>query len=281
MTKDMGYFRYLRGNITSKIFSIRILVICLVQFLFHDSVVRSINTLSLQYDEDVSPFLFPLMCGSLVFIMIFGFCVLYLFSEVPYMNQKELYYIIRSGRFKWLFAQEITITVLAIFLIVYSFLIDIIRVFPHLSFADTWDRIEMSLAYGTLSTDEVLFEMDILQMYSPFEIMLYGSVVGFLVVNFVGHLMYTLSLVFHRLVAVLVGSILALMPIVTFNTSYIFRFVYYVSPFSWISPGYIVRSVSVPNLVYKIAACLAGAIICICVDCIVIKNRDFDWTVEE
>ncbi len=281
MTKDMGYFRYLRGNITSKIFSIRVLVICLVQFLFHDSVVRSINTLSLQYDEDVSPFLFPLMCGSLVFIMIFGFCVLYLFSEVPYMNQKELYYIIRSGRFKWLFAQEITITVLAFFLIVYSFLIDIIRLFPHLSFADTWDRIEMSLAYGTLSADEVLFEMDILQMYSPFEIMLYGSVVGFLVVNFVGHLMYTLSLVFHRLVAVLVGSILALMPIVTFNTSYIFRFVYYVSPFSWISPGYIVRSVSVPNLVYKIAACLAGAIICICVDCIVIKNRDFDWTVEE
>lgn len=281
MTKDMGYFRYLRSNITSKIFSIRVLVICLVQFLFHDSVVRSINTLSLQYDEDVSPFLFPLMCGSLVFIMIFGFCVLYLFSEVPYMNQKELYYIIRSGRFKWLFAQEITITVLAFFLIVYSFLIDIIRLFPHLSFADTWDRIEMSLAYGTLSADEVLFEMDILQMYSPFEIMLYGSVMGFLVVHFVGHLMYTLSLVFHRLVAVLVGSILALMPIVTFNTSYIFRFVYYVSPFSWISPGYIVRSVSVPNLVYKIAACLAGAIICICVDCIVIKKRDFDWTVEE
>lgn len=281
MTKNMRYFGYLRSNIASKVFSIRTLVICLVQFIFHDSVVRSISRLSSQYDEPVSPFLFPLMCGSLVFVMIFGFCVLYLFSEVPYMNRKEMYYVIRGGRYKWLFAQEITIMVLSFLLVIYSFVIDIVRLFPRLSFADTWDRIEMSLAYGTISADGVVFEMDLLQMYSPLAIMTYGLVMGFFVVDLVGHIMYTLSLVFHRLVAVVAGSVLALMPIVTFNTSYIFRFVYYISPFSWISPGYIVRSASVPDLTYKISACVLGTIVCIVVDCVAIKDRDFEWNMEE
>lgn len=281
MIKTKGSISYINNTVKMKIFSLRLLVVCLIQGIFHDSYGREISLFAKEYHECVSPFLFPLMCGNLTFIMIFGFCVLYMYSEVPFMNQKEMYCIARTGRYKWLFAQEITITLLAVFLIMYSFLIDIVRLFPRVSFADAWDRIEMSLAYGTISADGVAFEMDLLQMYSPWSMLLYGSVMGFLVVNLVGHMMYTLSLVFSRLVAVVVGSVLALMPIVTFNSSNMYAIVYYISPFSWISPGYLIRSISVPDMAYKVLFCVIGVIVCVGIDCIVMRKRDFEWNMEE
>lgn len=281
MNKIIQYGKYIRNNTISKIFSSRMLVIGLIQLFFQDTFLKTFYEYAKQYKENVYPFIFSLICGNLTFIMIFGFCVLYMYSDAPFMNQKEMYNIVRCGRYKWLFSQEIMISNLASFLVIYNYLIEVIRLFPRLSFANQWDRITMSLSYGTISADIAGFEMSVLQKYSPWMSALYGIGMGILAVNLVGHIMFTFSLLISRMTAVLVGSFFAIMPIITYNSSNIYGWVYYVSPFSWISPGYIVRSVSVPNLVYKIAACLVGAIICICVDCIVIKNRDFDWTVEE
>lgn len=203
----MGYIRYVISNVRSKVVSVRMLLVCVIQLIFHDLYVHGILQLAKQYDDKVSPVLFPLMCGGLVFIMIFAFCVMYMNSEVPFMNQKEMYCIIRTGRYKWLSAQEITITILAFCLVVFSYLIDIVRLFPRISFVDKWDRILVSLSYGMISAEGVHLEMDLLQMYSPWNLFLYGTVMGFLVVNLVGHLVYTISLRFHRAVAVVVASV--------------------------------------------------------------------------
>lgn len=281
MTKGMGFLRYIRSNLASKLFSGRMLVVCLVQFLFHDSFLQSLFGVAKKYDETVSPFLFPLQCANLTFTLIFGFCVLYMYSEVPFMNQKEMYCIARSGRYKWLFVQELTITILSFVLILFSFLIDIVRLLPRVSFEDAWGRIEHSIAYGSISADGVGFEMAVLQMYSPWRMLLFGFVMGFLVVNLVGHIMYTCSLLFHRLTAVVVGSVLALMPITTYNTSNMLWFVYYISPFSWMTPGYRIHSISIPDMAYKLTVCLAGTAVCLIIDSIVMKKRDFDWNMEE
>ena len=197
------------------------------------------------------------------------------------MNQKELYNIVRTGRYKWLVSQEISITILAVFLILYSYLIEAIRLCPRVSFSNQWDRIELSLSYGTISSDIMGFEMSVLQKYSPWMVALYGIVMGVLVVNVVGHIMYTMSLLLNRVAAVLVGSFFAVMPIISNNSSNVYGWLYYLSPFSWMTPGYIIRSVSVPDFIYKLSTCLIGTFVCIVVDFLLMKKRDFDWNMEE
>ena len=281
MNKEIRYSRYIKNNVISKVFSARMAVICLIQLIFQDMFLNSISVLAKTYSENVYPFIFSLLCGNLTFVMIFGFCVLYMYSEAPFMNQKELYNIVRTGRYKWLVSQEISITILAVFLILYSYLIEAIRLCPRVSFSNHWDRIELSLSYGTISSDIMGFEMSVLQKYSPWMVALYGIVMGVLVVNVVGHIMYTMSLLLNRVAAVLVGSFFAVMPIISNNSSNVYGWVYYLSPFSWMTPGYIIRSVSVPDFIYKLSTCLIGTFVCIVVDFLLMKKRDFDWNMEE
>ncbi len=281
MNKKTGYITYLKNNLISKLFSSRMLLVLVVQIIFHDRYLRSLRNLAVQYDEQVSPFVFPLLCGGLTFTLLFGFCVLYMFSDVPYMNRKEMYYLIRCGRRGWVCIQEITIACMSIAMIVSGFLFDMVRLFPYISFADKWDKVQLSLAYGSITATGVGSEMAILQMYSPWQLLLWGLGMGILVVNLIGRIMYTCSLLFRRLTAVIVGFILALMPIICANSSNMWSFVYYISPISWIYPGYYIHAISVPDMVYKVVVCIGGCAICTVIDNLVIQKRDFDWNMEE
>ena len=264
-----------------KLFSSRMLIAVLVLAIFHDSGIKELAEFGAEFDLGVSPFLLSFLFGKLTFCIIFGFCVMYVFSGTPYMNSRELYFIARAGRKKWCMAQQISIFLASIGFVIINFLIDIIRLFPHVSFEDNWDRISFTVAYGTMGQNTAVLDISVMDKYSPYELAIYSFVIGVLVVNLIGQLMYAVSLITNRTVAVLLGGIIAIMPIIARSTARMYSLVYFLSPISWISRTRDLWAIKLPDEKFMCIAAILVWFVCAVMSLIRVNVVEFEWREEE
>lgn len=282
MIKKVGYYvRYIFGLTRDKILSFRMLIAVLVLFVFHDNYIRELAELTSEYQVKVVPFVLSFLCNEMAFTLIFGFCVLYVFSGTPYMNSREMYFIARSGRIKWGLAQSASVFLTSVIFVVVNFIIDIIRLFPNITFENEWDKLSFTLAFGSIEPNSVGFDMNVLVDYSPYNIAIYSFCMSVLVVNMIGQLMYAVSLLANRTVAVLIGAVISIMSIVANNTANMYSAVYFLSPISWISRSKNVFALKLPDEKYMFLAAIIVWLLCIITVMFRVRTVDFDWKEEE
>lgn len=279
--KLVCYIRYVFGLTCDKILSYRMLITVLVLVMFHDFYLRGMSALAAEYEVDVVPFLMTFLCGRMIFSIIFGLCILYIFSEAPYMNRKEMYFVARTGRVKWGIAQSISIFITSVVFIAVNFLIDIIRLIPNVSFENKWDKLSFSLAFGEIGPNEAGIAINEIVRYSPYQVALYGFVMGVLVANLIGQLMYAVSILFNRVVAMFIGAVISIMSVVARNTAGQYAWVYFLSPVSWTTRGRSVFARKLPEESFMIGASLIVWLICVMVVVIKVRGVDFDWKEED
>lgn len=158
--------------------------------------------------------------SGLYFNLIFIAGAIHLYARVPFMERWQMYQVIRLGRRKWIGIQIFKIFA-ASFLYTSAVLAGgVLIMLPHLEWKADWGKL-----YHTLALTNVQDEIDLgffvsyrlINDYNPAKLMWISALVFFLVISFIGLIMFLISLCFSRAASVITATSLAIAEIAVEN----------------------------------------------------------------
>lgn len=159
----------------------------------------------IKFSQDVkypsTPWLFPFLFSNVYFIFLFMLGVVYLFSDIPFMQHFYMYQIVRTGRKKWAIGQIGSIIVQSIFLMIFNLLVSILWIVRYCEWKMEWGKLLHTAALTNASGYYgFLFEVpySAMQKYSPQELTILTLFIGTLVIAFTGIFMFAISLILNR-----------------------------------------------------------------------------------
>jgi hypothetical protein len=270
--------KYIRDMVISKLFSARMLFIIIVLFITHDVDVKVIYELAQQYDVKVVPVLLPFLLGSLEFVLVYGLCIVYFFSDVPFMNNWEMLYINRTGRKKWCACKITYIFICAVLYTVINYLIDFVRMLPHVTIGNKWDKLAYSLAYGAIDVDDgTIYSKYMVEFRTPLFCFTYTFIMSVAVVFVVAMSMFAISLMINREVAVLLGCVIAFMPVVVKNSRILLKYIYFVSPLNWLTEIRDSIAILIPTELYMALFLGVLLIVDVAIIFVFVRKKDYVW----
>ena len=230
----MGGLEYIKKICSVRFFSAVVLMAALVC-----AIASGIDRLMIDTGEWVTPWMAPHFFDNKFFVTFYGFIVCYLFSDVPFMNRSELYFVMRKGRRVWCMEKVFAIVMQAFSFGALTMLASVLVFVPRLRFETEWGKIIHTLAYsGNLLEYNIIGNPSpvILSKYTPLQAMLVCFVLVGLVSSMIGLLMFAISLYGSRMAAVSVCVILTAFNLAEgmFITS---SWLPYVTPFNWCRMG--------------------------------------------
>ena len=156
---------------------------------------------------------------SVSFVESFLFAAVYgwdriLFSDVPFMQNKNMYQVIRTGRMRWAAGQISVIFAQAFLLMAVNALFPMLLLAGSCEYTLEWGKLYHTLALtGGSEAYRLLFAFsyEAMQRFSPLELLGLTVLIGTLVIAFVGLLMFAVSLYINRSVAVTLAFLMVVM----------------------------------------------------------------------
>lgn len=224
------FLNYVR-NLGSRMRCFRFTTFIIMIFFFMDLYLRTFREEVMILGQKCNVAILPFLQTSDYYMKIVFLAVVYFYSNVPFMEKKELFYISRLGKERW-GRRNIFYIIGSSLVIGVSFLvISIIEILSvvHLSFS--WDSV-----YKTLSLtggQNLGFEIPyyIMKEYSPFTIMMITLLLDLIVVMLIGMIMYAISLYGKRILSSIVAIIIVFLPSVD---AWLGGMLVYYSPVSWL-----------------------------------------------
>ena len=274
--------RYIFNLTLQKIFSIRMLIVLIILYIFRDVyIIRDLRQLCVDYDCSVVPMFMPFLVNCFDFIFVFGFCVIYLFSDIPFMNRWEMYYINRMGRTLWVICKNISLFCVSAIFMGINYLMDLVMMVPYIDIGNAWDRLTVSLANGALFSDRNIFSAKITNFFSPFEIGIHSYIFGTFILFMIVNIMFAISITINREIAILIGGIIAAMPVAAYNSKLILPHIYFFSPLNWISVIDSRLAYYLPDEKFIISVVILCLLITMFLLVFKINNKDFIWNKED
>lgn len=286
MNKGISRARYIGQVFMQDFFRTKLAVLMILQFFVLHIVLSPIRRFTEIANYSISPWVIPFVFLSPYFQFLFMACVIYYYSNVPFMQRSQMYQIIRSGKRKWALGKIVGIILGGFGLAIMEGLLSLLPLIGRLQFESNWGKVIYSLAMTNAAEEykiPLYFPYEFLSSYSPLKAMLIFILVSGLVISFIGITMFAVSTLFSRLAAIVTAMILIILPVVEINLGRMYEWLIYVSPVSWMNMIKIgVRSGGkLPMLNYIIPVLLIMIIILNLVIIWRIKTIDFQWNKEE
>lgn len=248
-------FRNHMENLVNRIRCFRFITFVIMLFFFMDMYLNpfrgNIRIMGQRGNIAVLPFLQT----SDYFMKVLFLSVVYFYSNVPFMEKEELFYLNRLGKSLWGRRNIIYIAGSSIVLTVCLLTLSVLDVVSVGKLSLSWGSVykTLSLTGGMNLSFEIPYP--IIKAYSP--LLLLGLVLclDLLVIFFIGMFMYTVSLFGHRVVACIIAIVLVILPSID---AWLGGRLVYFSPVSWLDCsnwriGYDNRK---PDLPYMLVAIL-------------------------
>ncbi|WP_142413835.1 hypothetical protein [Hathewaya massiliensis] len=286
MNKGISRTKYIGQVFMQDFFRTKLVVLMILQFFVLHIVLSPIRKFTQTANYPISPWVIPIVFINLYFHFLFMACVIYHYSNVPFMQRSQMYQIIRSGKRKWALGKIVGIILGGFGLAIMESLLSLLPLIGRLRFETNWGKVIYSLAMTNAAEEYKIpfyFPYELLNSYSPLKAMLIFILVSGLVISFIGVTMFAVSILFSRLAAIVTAMILIILPFVEMNLKRMYDWLIYVSPVSWMNMTKIgVRSEGkLPTLSYIIPVLLTMIIILSLVIIWRIKTIDFQWNKEE
>jgi len=284
-----GYFRLLRQMFTERVFSPRTYVVAVLQGVMLHLYTRPVVEFSKDMGYAAAPWVYPFILSNIFFLLLFMIGIIYCFSDVPFMQYKNMYQVIRTGRRRWAAGQIGVILAQSFLIMAVNVFFSMVLLSGTCEFTLDWGKLYHTLAL-TGSPEEYrflfAFSYETMQMFTPFELIALTVVIGTLEIGFMGLFMFAVSIYIGRSAAVTAAFVMVLLIYLVENIHPLLRekmamFV----PVNWMRVTQIgVKlhdSFIQPPVFYMLMALAAGIAVCAVLILIKIRKMEFQWYKEE
>lgn len=290
MSKLLNYVKYNLYSLQDKVFSSRtvttIVLLFLCNFIFSIPILKFAD--SIGYKTNVT--LLPFFLSSLNYMCAFVPIVIYYFSGVPFLKYSEMYCIVREGKTRWAVKQIVHIVIMSF---IFMFLLEVTSILPFIfrgDFSNEWNEVVMTLSltdkWSEFGTVEFLNQ--ITNRYTPYEAMITIYFLVSLTVSFLGIFMFTISLLFSRIIAMCTGFVFEVLVITAFNARIYDNYFIYMSPFSWTDLTIFEKEYNgyeypngTPSMEWCVVALLIAIAVMIVVNIIRVNHMNFNYVEED
>lgn len=209
--KEMHYFFQVSAL---KIRNVKFAAFVLIMFMAVYYYVPEIVEVSADLEYPVTWCIFPFLFNSNVFISLFWFGIIYINTDIPFMQYSNMYQVIRTGRRKWMLGNIIGIFFRSFAAVVVVAFCSILPLLSHMEVRNDWGKLLKTYAMTNMeATYKLSYEIpyEILGSCTPVQMMLLMILLLTLIAMFLGILMLTFSLYGNRRLAVAVDVLLVLM----------------------------------------------------------------------
>ena len=283
------YARFFRQTLAERIFSFRTYSVAFLQgcilYLYMRPVVRASKDL----DCGAAPWAFPFLLSNIFFLLLFMVGIIYYFSDVPFMQYKNMYQVIRTGRMRWAAGQIGAIFAQAFLLMAANVVFSMLLLTGSCEYTLGWGKLYHTLALtGGSESYQFLFffSYETMQLFTPLELLGLTVLLGTLVIAFIGLFMFVVSLYISRSVAVTAAFLMVTMIYLVENIHPLLkRWMAMFAPVNWMRVTHIGiklhDSFLQPSVPYMLAVLTAGILTCASFICLKIKKTEFQWYKEE
>lgn len=216
----MKEIRYFFRASALKIRNMKFAAFVLIMFMAICYYVPEIVEVSVDLEYPVTWCIFPFLFNANVFISLFWFGIIYINTDIPFMQYSNMYQVIRSGRTKWMLSNIIGIFFRSFTAVIVVAICSVLPLFSHMEIKNDWGKLLKTYAMTNMSeTYKLSYEIpyEILGKYTPVQMMLLMILLLTLIAMFMGILMLTFSLYGNRRLAVAVDVLLVLMIFLVLN----------------------------------------------------------------
>ncbi len=124
-----------------KIKNIKFMTFAIVMMVVTWSYNRPLKSLAEVVNYPVSWCVFPFMISNLSFLILFWFGVIYVNSDVPFMQHMNMYQIIRTGRKRWALGQLGSMFLRSIAVVLFTIICTIVSLIPEIERTVDWGKL--------------------------------------------------------------------------------------------------------------------------------------------
>lgn len=201
----MKQLRYIWKNSLLKIFNGRSVAFILIMLAACSDYCRPLGRFMDDVDYPVSWCLFPFFMSNYVFLILFWFLVVYLHSDVPFMQHANMYQVIRTGRRRWAVGQIGGIFLRSFAAVLFTALCTILPLAPRIELTNEWGKLLRSVAVTNAASAyglDIPIFYEIFSEYTPLQLMALCILLCTFISGFLGTMMFFISLYSNKVLAV-------------------------------------------------------------------------------
>ena len=201
----MKQLQYIWETAVLKICNGKMAAFVLIMLAVCWSYNRPLNRFIDDVDYPVSWCVFPFLMAYPAFLILFWFGIIYINSDIPFMQHANMYQVIRTGRRRWSVGQIGGIFLRSFAAVLLTSICTILPLLPRIELTNEWGKLLRSAAVTNAAE---LYEFkygiyyEILSEYTPLQLMGLCILLCTLIAGFMGTLMFLISLYFNRVLAV-------------------------------------------------------------------------------
>ncbi len=281
----MKLFQYIWKSSILKILNGRTMVLALIMPVicwdYNQPMARFIDAV----DYPVCWCVFPFFMARDVFLILFWIGIIYINSDVPFMQHANMYQVIRTGRRRWAAGQIGGIFVRSFAAVLYTAICTVTPLLPRVEFSNEWGKVLHSVAVTDAAAAYMLeypVYYEIFGEYTPLQLMGLCILLCTFISFFMGMLMFVVSLYSHKILAVAVTFAMAILLFFVENTvpNHQYKIALFV-PAIW---GQLAKSATphlgyywMPSLSYMFTFLAVGIGILAVLSVHKVKTVEFDW----
>lgn len=216
----MKLTKYIWKTSILKVTNIKSITFGLIMIVLGRSHALSMKTLSDSLNYPVSWCVMPFIMTSVMFLIMFWIGIVYIHSDIPFMQHINMYQLIRTGRVRWGIGQILGIFFRSLAAVLFSLIATIIPLFPNIEWTNEWGRLLRTAAMtGVLGNYEYRYKIyyEIFDEFTPGEFILLFVLICSLTATLLGELMFLISLYLNRVIAVAAAMAMSALLFVVLN----------------------------------------------------------------
>lgn len=246
----MKQLRYIWKNSLIKIFNGRAVAFAFIMLVACGDYCAPLERFIDDVDYPVSWCLFPFFMANYVFLILFWFLVVYIHSDVPFMQHANMYQVIRTGRRRWAIGQVGGIFLRSFAAVAFTAVCTILPLLPKVELTNEWGKLLRTVAVTDAASVygfEIPIFYEIFSEYTPLQLMVLSVMLCTFISGFLGTMMFLISLYANKVLAVAGALAVAILMFFVINAHPMNRYkLAFFVPSIWAQ----VAQIATPNLGY-------------------------------
>lgn len=222
-------------------------------------------------------------------LILFWFEIIYIHSDVPFMQHINMYQVIRTGRKRWALGQLGGIFIRSAAMTLFVVACTILSIFSKIEWTNDWGKLlhtaSMTYALSEYKSPVIIY-YEIFSEFTPLQAMGILLLLCSLISTFLGVLMFAVSIYLNKICAVACSMALAiaLFPVINLHPSIRQKLAFFI-PTVWVEIARIATPDHgyfwLPPVSYMLAFLITGIFVMTILILLRVKNIEFNWENED